>query len=132
MESDWNGDGTLDIEELSYFLPLVWSTNDNGDGMDIEDLMNMADYDGDGNINWDEFYEFAYNSMEGDDIDNATWDYWADEFEGADGDGDGQLNMEELNEFWNRIMSPDDDGMDIEDIMNMACLLYTSPSPRDS
>ena len=120
MESDWNGDGTLDIEELSYFLPLVWSTNDNGDGMDIEDLMNMADYDGDGNINWDEFYEFAYNSMEGDDIDNATWDYWADEFEGADGDGDGQLNMEELNEFWNRIMSPDDDGMDIEDLMNMA------------
>jgi Ca2+-binding EF-hand superfamily protein len=121
-ESDWNGDGTLDLDELSYFLPLVWSTNDDDhDGMDIENLMNMADYDGDGNMSWDEFHEFMSANNGTDDIDNATWDYWADHFEDADMDSDGQLNMDELYEFWSNIMSPDDEEfMDAEDLMNMA------------
>jgi Ca2+-binding EF-hand superfamily protein len=121
-DSDWNGDGTLDMEELSYFIPMIMSLDDDDpDGMGIEDLMYMADYDGDGNMSWDEFYEYMSSSTQDeDDIDNATWDYWADEFDGADGDGDGQLNMDELYEFWSRIMSPDDDGMDAEDLMNMA------------
>ena len=118
-ESDWNGDGTLDLEELSYFLPMIMSLDDDPDGIGIEDLMYMADYDGDGNINWDEFHEFMWTNYGGDDIDNATWDYWADHFDEADADGDGQLNMDELYEFWSIIMSPDD-GMDIEGLMNMA------------
>ena len=119
-ESDWNGDGTLDLEELSDFLPMIMSLDDDDpDGMGIEDLMYMADYDGDGNINWDEFHEFMWTNYGGDDIDNATWDYWADHFDDADGDGDGQLNMDELYEFWSIIMSPDD-GMDIEGLMYMA------------
>nr|ANV81116.1 hypothetical protein [uncultured Candidatus Thalassoarchaea sp.] len=104
--ADGDGDGQLNMDELYEFWSRIMAPDD---GMDAEDLMYMADYDGDGNINWDEFHEFAYNYMGGDDIDNATWDYWADLFDGADGDEDGQLNMEELNEFWNRAMSPDDD-----------------------
>tara|TARA_B100001113_G_scaffold33375_1_gene23738 strand:- start:18743 stop:25459 length:6717 start_codon:yes stop_codon:yes gene_type:complete len=120
-ESDWNGDGTLDMEELSYFIPMIMSLDDDPDGMGIEDLMYMADYDGDGNMSWDEFHEYMWSNYGGDDIDNATWDYWYDQFDGADGDEDGLLNMDELYEFWNRIMSPDDDdGMDAEDLMDMA------------
>ena len=120
-ESDWNGDGTLDLEELSYFIPMLMSLDDDPDAMGIDELMYMADYDGNGNMSWDEFHEYMWSNHGGDDIDNATWDYWADQFDGADGDGDGQLNMDELYEFWSRIMSPDDDdGMDAEDLMNMA------------
>ena len=120
-ESDWNGDGTLDLEELSYFIPMIMSFDDNPDGMGIEDLMYMADYDENGNMSWDEFYEFMYANNEGDDIDNATWNYWINSFEDSDMDSDGQLNMDELYEFWSNIMSPDDgDGMDAENFMNMA------------
>ena len=115
-ESDWNGDGTLDLDELSYFLPMIFSLDDDDDGMDVEDLMNMADYDGDGNISWDEFYEFMYANNGGEDIDNATWDYWADNFEDSDMDSDGQLNMDELNEFWDRVAGDSDDNeWDLQD-----------------
>ena len=113
-ESDWNGDGTLDLDELSYFLPMIFSLED--DGMDVEDLMNMADYDGDGNMSWDEFYEFMYANNGGDNIDNATWNYWADFFEDSDMDSDGQLNMDELYEFWDRVAGDSDDNdWDLED-----------------
>jgi Ca2+-binding EF-hand superfamily protein len=118
-ESDWNGDGTLDLEELSYFIPMVMSLDDDDDGMGVEDLMSMADLNGDGNMSWDEFYEFAYNNMGGENIDNETWSYWNGHFDNADMDSDGQLNMTELNEFWYRINDDSDDGMDAEDLMWM-------------
>ena len=115
-ESDWNGDGTLDLEELSYFIPMITSFDDNPDGIGIEELMYMADYDENGNFSWDEFYEFMYANNGGDNIDNATWDYWADFFEDSDMDSDGQLNMDELYEFWDRVAGDSDDNdWDLED-----------------
>jgi Ca2+-binding EF-hand superfamily protein len=114
-ESDWNGDGTLDMEELSYFIPMIMSLDDDNDGIGPEDLMYMADYNENGHIDWEEFYEFMYINMDGENITNETWSYWNEQFENADMDSDGQLNMTELNDFWYRVNDDSGDDWDLTD-----------------
>tara|TARA_B110000967_G_scaffold118048_1_gene120805 strand:- start:132 stop:2474 length:2343 start_codon:yes stop_codon:yes gene_type:complete len=114
-ESDWNGDGTLDMDELSMFVSMMRNLDGGDDMMDAENLMYMADYDENGHIDWEEFSEFMYNNMGGENIDNETWSYWNGHFDNADMDSDGQLNMTELNEFWDRVTGDSDDDFDLED-----------------
>ncbi len=114
-ESDWNGEGTLDMDELSMFVSMMRNLDGGDDMMDAENLMYMADYDENGHIDWEEFSEFMYNNMGGENIDNETWSYWNGHFDNADMDSDGQLNMTELNEFWYTINDDSDDDFDLED-----------------
>ena len=114
-ESDWNGEGTLDMDELSMFVSMMRNLDGGDDMMDAENLMYMADYDENGHIDWEEFSEFMYNNMGGENIDNETWSYWNGHFDNADMDSDGQLNMTELNEFWYRVTDDSGDDFDLED-----------------
>ncbi len=113
-ESDYDMNGLLDINELEGFALAIsaWDSDNHGDEISPEMMLDMMDYNDDGMVSWDEFDQFIIYEDGG----------WGDEdersesqehFNYSDSNSDGLLDYNELSSWISNMGEDDNDGSEM-------------------